>query len=73
MHCKQEMAAPELQPLALEAKSAAAILKYLPVSTAQIPEVLTAVESISQHEQWPVRAAALIYAQVPPHYRLLSV
>lgn len=59
----QEMAAPELQPLALEAKSAAAVLKFLPVATQQIPEVLAAVEETSQHEQWPVRAAALVYAQ----------
>lgn len=58
------MAAPELQPLALEAKSAAAVLKYLPVRTEQIPEVLAALEETSRHEQWPVRAAALVYAQV---------
>ena len=65
--CKQEMAAPELQPLALEAKSGAAVLKYLPVTATQVAQVVSAVEAVSHHDQWPARAAALVFVQVAAH------
>ena len=64
---KQEMAAPELQPLALEAKSGAAVLKYLPVTATQVAQVVSAVEAVSHHDQWPARAAALVFVQVSAH------
>lgn len=64
------MAAPELQRLALEAKSAAAILKYLPVTSALLPEVVETLKSVSAHPLWPARAAALVFVQVS--FRFLS-
>lgn len=59
----QEMAAPELQRLALEAKSAAAILKYLPATAELLPRVVDTLEALSMHQLWPARAAALVFVQ----------
>ena len=58
------MAAPELQRLAMEAKSAAAILKYLPVTPDLLPEVVETLKTLSAHTAWPARAAALVFVQV---------
>lgn len=58
------MAAPELQPLAMEAKSAAAILKYLPVTAELLPPVIETLTSLSSYHLWPARAAALVFVQV---------
>ena len=61
---RQEMAAPELQRLALEAKSAAAILKYLPATVELLPQVVETLTTLSAHPLWPARAAALVFVQV---------
>ena len=58
------MAAPELQRLALAAKGAAAILKYLPVTANLLEEVIVTLEALSAHPLWPARAAALVFVQV---------
>ena len=59
------MAAPELQPLALEAKSDAAILKYLPLPAEQVGGVVDTLSQAAAAELWPTRAAALAFSQVP--------
>ena len=59
------MAAPELQPLALEAKSDAAILKYLPLPAQQVGGVVDTLSQAAAAELWPTRAAALAFSQVP--------
>ena len=61
---QQEMAAPELQRLALEAKGAAAILKYLPATAELLPQVVETLAALSAHQLWPARAAALVFVQV---------
>jgi len=59
----QEMAAPELQPLALEAKSDAAILKYLPLPAELVGGVVDTLAQAAAAELWPTRAAALAFSQ----------
>lgn len=64
----QELASPNLQQLALEAKSAAALLKYLPLPVAELPGVVACVSSFKDAEAWFSRGAALVYAQVATQY-----
>lgn len=66
------MAAPELQRLAMEAKNAAAILKYLPVTPELLPHVVETLTALSSHPLWPARAAALVFVQVSACFRLFD-
>ncbi len=61
---QQELPQPELQPLATEAKGALALLKYLPLPAALLPQVAAALSEGVRAELWPARAAALVFAQV---------
>ena len=60
----QELPQPELQPLAMEAKSAAVLLKYLPLPAAVLPRALATLSDGVRAELWPARAAALVFVQV---------
>eukprot|EP00873_Tetraselmis_striata_P045158 jgi/Tetstr1/465422/TSEL_010106.t1 len=61
--CVQEMPDPELQPLAMEAKTAFALLKYLPLRAAQLPALLGELTAAKEKEPWHARAAALVFVQ----------
>ena len=62
----QEMASPELQSLALEAKKAAALVKYMPLPAQQLPEIARTLARAPQLEPWMARGSALAFTQVRP-------
>ena len=64
--CVQELASPELQSLAMEAKKAAALIKYMPLPAQQLPAVARIQARAPQLEPWMARGCALTYTQVPP-------
>ena len=59
----QEMPDPDLQPLAMEAKTAFALLKYLPVKRDLIPRVIDILCKTRTSDPWHARAAALVFMQ----------
>lgn len=59
----QEMPESDLQPLAREAKTALALLKYLPVPAKLVPGVGKILHEAIHMEPWYARAAALVYMQ----------
>ncbi|KAK9818405.1 hypothetical protein WJX72_012161 [[Myrmecia] bisecta] len=59
----QELAEPELQPLSMEAKAAAALLKYLPLPPGLVPVITQTLREAPGLEPWAARAAALVYTQ----------
>ena len=59
----QEMPDPDLQPLAMEAKTAFALLKYLPVKRDLIPHVVDILCKTRASDPWHARAAALVFMQ----------
>ncbi len=59
----QEIPQPELQPLALEAKAAAALLKYVPLPARLLPGAIGHLAAGAGAELWAARAAALVFAQ----------
>ena len=62
--CWQELTAPEVQPLALEAKTAAALVKYVHWPARLLPQLADLVGSAPSLEPWMARGAALAFAQV---------
>ena len=60
----QEMASPELQSMALEAKKAAALVKYMPLPEEQLPEVARILGSAPSLQPWMARGSALAFMQV---------
>ena len=60
----QEIAAPELNSLAMEAKSMLSYLKYLPIPPEDVGTVIQILVDASKEEQWWCRAAALVFLQV---------
>ncbi len=60
----QEVPQTELQPLSTVAKSAAALLKYLPLPAALLPRATATLADGVRATLWPTRAAALVFAQV---------
>ncbi len=58
------MPQPELQQLTTEAKAAAALLKYLPLTAAELPRAAAILQDAAHADLWPSRAAALVFAQV---------
>ena len=62
---EQEIAQPELQPMALEAKAAAALLKYVPLPADLLPAAIAQLATGATADLWAARAAALVFAQVP--------
>ncbi len=60
----QEVPQTELQPLSTVAKSAAALLKYLPLPAALLPRATATLSDGVRATLWPTRAAALVFAQV---------
>lgn len=63
MH-EQDIADPQLQHLAFEAKLAIASLKYIAVPPHLLSTVISAVEDASKFEMWATRGAALAFLQV---------
>ena len=61
----QEMASPELQSLAMEAKKAAALVKYMPLPVRRLPDVAHVLARAPQLQPWMARGSALAYTQVP--------
>lgn len=59
----QDLAGPRLQKLAMEARSAYAFVKHLPVLPAQAPHVVASEVQTSASESWSCRGAALIHLQ----------
>ena len=59
----QEIPQPELQPLALEAKAAAALLKYVPLPARLLPGAIGHLAAGAAAGLWAARAAALVFAQ----------
>ncbi|BDA49513.1 probable proteasome activator complex subunit 4 [Coccomyxa sp. Obi] len=59
----QEVPQTELQPLSTVAKSAAALLKYLPLPAALLPLATATLADGVCATLWPTRAAALVFAQ----------
>ena len=49
----------------MEAKSAAVLLKYLPLPAPVLPRALATLSEGVRAELWPARAAALVFVQVP--------
>ena len=49
----------------MEAKSAAVLLKYLPLPAPVLPRALATLSEGVRAELWPTRAAALAFVQVP--------
>lgn len=62
---EQEIAQPELQPMALEAKAAAALLKYVPLPADLLSAAVAHLATGAAADLWAARAAALVFAQVP--------
>lgn len=60
----QEIAQPELQPMALEAKAAAALLKYVPLPCDLLPSAIAKLAAGAAADLWAARAASLVFAQV---------
>ena len=60
----QELGDPSLKPIQLEAATAFALLKYLPVAVLHIQDVVDCLLESSKMEQWHARAAGLVYLQV---------
>ena len=60
----QEMASPELQSLALEAKKAAALVKYMPLPGDQLPNVARILGAAPSMQPWMARGSALAFMQV---------
>ena len=59
----QELPQPELQPLSLEAKAAAALVKYLPLPKHLLPATVATLQKGVGAPLWTARAAALVFAQ----------
>ena len=60
----QELTAPDVQPLALEAKAAAAVVKYVHWPVRLLPELNSLIASAPRLEPWTARGAAIAFAQV---------
>eukprot|EP00803_Ostreobium_quekettii_P004846 evm.model.scf_728EXC.12 EVM.evm.TU.scf_728EXC.12 scf_728EXC:63610-64956(-) len=60
----QELTTPSLKPLQLEASTAFALLKYLPVSVRHVQDVVDSILESPKMDQWSARAAGLVYLQV---------
>jgi hypothetical protein len=58
------MKEPALQSLALEAKSVATRLKYVPIPQSMLPTVTSILLEAAACNLWPTRGAALAFAQV---------
>ena len=58
------MASPELQSLALEAKKAAALVKYMPLPGDQLPSVARILGAAPSMQPWMARGSALAFMQV---------
>ena len=69
----QELTAPEVQPLALEAKTAAALVKYVPWPGRLLPQLTNLSASAPGMEPWMARGAALAFAQVIRGYAVLYI
>mmetsp|Transcript_1445 Transcript_1445/g.4175 ORF Transcript_1445/g.4175 Transcript_1445/m.4175 type:complete len:1599 (-) Transcript_1445:123-4919(-) len=59
----QEMPDPDLQPLAMDAKTAFALLKYVPVPRDVLPSVMASLRSAREAVSWHARASSLVYMQ----------
>lgn len=53
-----------MQPLALEAKTAAAVVKYIPWPGRLLPQLTELLASAPTMQPWMARGAALAFAQV---------
>ena len=51
--------------MALEAKAAAALLKYVPLPADLLPAAIAHLSTGAAADLWAARAAALVFAQVP--------
>ena len=61
------MSSPELQSLAMEAKKAAALVKYMPLPAQQLPAVAATLTRALKLEPWMARGSALANTQVRLH------
>lgn len=59
----QELKLPELQRLEVPAKTALALLKYVPLSASGAEKVAEALQGGRGGQLWTARAAALVFAQ----------
>lgn len=59
----QELAGPQLQPLAMEAQTSYVLVKYLPLRQDQVSSVISSVVNCSAVDLWSTRAAGLVFLQ----------